>query len=827
MPAAGAAHRLNEDLRALDRAYSPGHHGRWSAERRSDLVDGHLRAFFTEADPPAGVALVALGGYGRRELAPASDIDLLVLHDSFQSDLLASLVDRLLYPLWDTGLTVGHAVRTPDEAVAIADQRLDALTAMLDGRVLAGDAELWERTKAEVTALVGGEHARAFAERLREDADARAERFGAVSYLLEPDLKDGRGGLRDAHTLRWLSIAVAGRSDGLVEVGLLRSAEGSAVDDASEFLVRVRSAVHLETARPGDRLLMELQPPVARAMGFDDEPDLRAVDALMRNLFEHARQIEHVVGAVFDRFLRGRSDVVAVDPSPAGVLRALGAVARERGVPSPAALDAIDETDVPKVVEWTDDVRDAFLELLGVGTEGVRALETLDRLGLLDRYLPAWSAVRCRPQRDPYHRFSVDVHLLRALEAMSTLLDGAGDDRVAAEAAAAIGDRPALLLAALFHDIGKVGRGDHVPIGSSIVADALQRMRIAEPTAALVRFLVAEHLLLSDTATRRDLDDDELILEVAARVGDQERLAALYLLTRADAAATGPAAWTSWRAALVRELVGKLQRTLERGGLGTEVAERLAARAEELRASLPAEHVDELDRFLLRMPRTYLLNVPVERIARHVPLLAVPVGRLDVRTVTEDGDRAGTYSLTVIAGDRPGLLSWIAGSLSLAGLSILTAQVFTTQDDVAVDVFEVEGAFEGDVSEERWREFRSTLRKVLEGRLSLEHRVGQKRSHYPPPLDLELEVTVHNDVSDFFTVVDVGCPDRIGLLFDITATLAELHLDVHLAKVSTYGGRVVDAFYVRDELGQKIDRAEHIVEIERALTARLRPAADG
>jgi [protein-PII] uridylyltransferase len=823
MPAAGAVQRLTEDLRALDRAYSPGHHGRWSAERRSDLVDQHLRAFFAEADAPGGVALVALGGYGRRELAPASDVDLLVLHASVDPDVLAMLVDGVLYPLWDTGLAVGHAVRTPDETVAIADERLDALTATLDGRVLAGDEELWERTSARVTALVGEPRARAFAERLREDADARAERHGAVSYLLEPDLKDGRGGLRDTHTLRWLSIASTGRPDGLVGAGLLRSAERSAVEDAAEFLVRVRSAVHLETARPGDRLLMELQPPVARAMGFDDEPDLRAVDALMRTLFEHARQIEHVVVGVFDRFLRGRSDVAAVDPTPAGVVRALAGVARDRAVPSPATLDAIDEADVPKVVEWADDVRDAFLELLGTGAEGVRALETLDRLGLLERYLPAWSAVRCRPQRDPYHRFSVDVHLLRALEAMSALLDGAGDDRVATEASAAIDDREALLLAALFHDIGKVGRGDHVPIGSGIVAESLRRMRIAEPTAALVRFLVAEHLLLSDTATRRDLDDDELILDVAARVGTPERLAALYLLTRADAAATGPAAWTSWRATLVRELTGKLQRTLERGGLGTEVAERLATRADELRAIVAPEHDDELDRFLLRMPRTYLLNIPVERIARHVPLLAVPIGRLDVRTLTEDGERPATYSLSVIAADRPGLLSWIAGSLSLAGLSILTAQVFTTQDDVAVDVFEVEGAFEAEVSEERWREFRSTLRKVLEGRLSLEHRVGQKRSHYPPPLDLDVEVSVHNDVSDFFTVVEVGCPDRIGLLFDITATLAELHLDVHLAKVSTYGGRVVDAFYVRDELGQKIDGAAQISEIEQALTARLRP----
>jgi [protein-PII] uridylyltransferase len=299
----------------------------------------------------------------------------------------------------------------------------------------------------------------------------------------------------------------------------------------------------------------------------------------------------------------------------------------------------------------------------------------------------------------------------------------------------------------------------------------------------------------------------------------------LYLLTRADAAATGPASWTSWRAALVRELVGKLQRTLERGGLGTEVAERLSTRADELRAIVPAGHADQVDRFVLRMPRTYLLNVPVERIVQHVPLLELPIGRLDVRTLTEPGERPATYSLTVIAADRPGLLSWIAGSLSLAGLSILTAQVFTTQDHVAVDVFEVEGAFEAEVTEERWREFRSTLRKVLDGRLSLDHRVDQKRAHYPPPRrDLDVEVSVHNEASDFFTVVEVGCPDRIGLLFDITTTLAELHLDVHLAKVSTYGGRVVDAFYVRDELGRKIEGEKQIAEIERATFARLSPA---
>jgi [protein-PII] uridylyltransferase len=822
MSAPGAVQGLTDELRALDRAYSQGHHGRWSAQRRSDLVDARLRELFDAARAPAGVALVALGGYGRRELAPASDVDLLVLHDGADTAAVARVVDGLLYPLWDAGLTVGQAVRTPDDAVAIAEERLDSLTAMLDGRMLIGDRDLWAAVCDRIVALVTGERARPFAERLREDADRRAERHGSVSYLLEPELKDGRGGLRDAQSLGWLSIAATGGPDGLVEAALLRAAERSAVDDAVEFLVRVRSALRLETGRPGDRLVMDVQPTIARALGFEDEPGLRDVDGLMRNVFEHARQVEHAVGAAFDRFLRGGSDVAELDASPAGVLRALADAARRRGVLSPVVLDAIDRVHVPDPVEWTDAVRRGFLELVSTGAEAARALETLDRLGLLSRYLPAWAPIRCRPQRDPYHRFSVDVHLLRAFEAAARSLEDAADDPVAAQAVSIVSDRPALLLAALFHDIGKTGGGDHVRTGTAIVERELDRMGLEAGTADLVRFLVAEHLLLSDTATRRDLDDDDQIIDVAARIGTPERLAALYLLTRADAAATGPQAWTPWRATLVRELVGKVQRALERGAMGAEIAERLAARADELRTLL-GDRADEVDAFLMRMPGTYLLNVPVERIAKHLELLRAPVGLLDVRTLTEAGERPATYSLTVVARDRPGLLSWIAGALSLAGLSILTAHVFTTQDEVAVDVFEVEGAFEPQVTEERWRQFRSTLRRALEGRLSLDHRVRQKRAHYPEARsDLPVHVTSHNDVSDFFTVVEVGCPDRVGLLFDITTTLAELHLDVHLAKVATYGGRVVDAFYVRDELGRKIEERAQLDEIEGSLLRRLR-----
>ena len=478
---------------------------------------------------------------------------------------------------------------------------------------------------------------------------------------------------------------------------------------------------------------------------------------------------------------------------------------------------------MPDEVAWTESMRADLVAMLRAGDRGVTALEALDRSGLLVRFLPEWAAVRCRPQRDPYHRFTVDVHLLEAVAGVARRLETPpDDDPVALRATTAIGDRDGVLVGAFLHDIGKTGHGGHVAAGAKIAADVLDRIGLPEPSRSLALFLVEHHLLLSDTATRRDLEDEDLVLDVAARVGDPERLAALYLLTVADAAATGPHAWTPWRAALIRELTAKVQHVLERGDMGAETASRLAGSVEAIRSALAGEDEDAVERFLASVPRQYLLTVQPDRAARHFHLLAPQLGALDVKTWAEPGPRPGTHALTVVARDRPGLLSRIAGSLALSGLSILTAQAFTTEDGVALDLFEVEGAFAGDVDEERWRRFRSTLRHALEGRLSLDYRVREKRGHYGKPrAGVPVEVTVDNEASDFFTVIEVGAADRVGLLFDITRTLADLQLDVHFAKVATYAERVVDAFYVRDVLGRRVEDAEHVREIERAITASL------
>ncbi len=307
-------------------------------------------------------------------------------------------------------------------------------------------------------------------------------------------------------------------------------------------------------------------------------------------------------------------------------------------------------------------------------------------------------------------------------------------------------------------------------------------------------------------------------------MGTAERLAALTLLARADAAATGPAAWTPWRRTLLRELVARVHRAFERGDMGTELAHRLADRIDRVRGLLPNEPADAVDGFVMRMPRGYFLAVDPAAVAVHYPVIAPDLASTEVRTHARGGSEPGAYALLVVAADRPGLLSWIAGALALAGMSILSAQAFTTDDGVAVDLFEVEGVFEPQVDEVRWREFRQTLRKVVEGRIALEHLVAQKRARYPASRSpAPVTVTVDNEASDFSTVIEVGAPDRIGLLYDIASALADLTLDVHLAKVATYTGRVIDAFYVRDTLGRKVLEPIHLEEIAAAVRARLEP----
>jgi [protein-PII] uridylyltransferase len=759
------------NLKALDRGPLAGRTGRDVARERSDAVDDALEAL--TGDVPPSLAVAAVGGYGRRELLPGSDIDLMFLHSPEADPGLQQLVDAVLYPLWDSGLPVSHSVRTVAECRAESAARVESLTALLDGRPVAGSIELVGRAK-EAAMDVISQDPRAFVEALDRSREDRRARFGSVGQMLEPDLKEALGGLRDIQVLRWM-VRLTNRGE---DTGAPYGELPSALVDALDFLLLARTALHRTSSSRSNRLLAEHHRAVAGELGIEDRPDWDARDGLMRTLFGHARRVDHLT----DRALRSEADQSA------------------NGTRSRAPRDLIallSEPDAPAI------------------------LRAEDAAGRLASHLPEWDRVRGRPQRDPYHRFPVDVHLIETFaEVVRHLREP--DEPFAAEAASSIGDPTPLLLGAVLHDIGKIGRGSHVQTGMDVAARALDHLEVKGELRDDVLFLVGEHLLLSDTATRRNLEDEDLILHVAARVRDERRLALLYLLTVADAHATGPTASSPWRLGLIRELVAKVSHAFERGLMDRDRAGRLAQAESRLREALASARVpsDEAEAFLTAVPTGYALWVPAEEAADHVALIVPEPGPTEVRSAVRRGKTPATYRLSVGAVDRLGLLAAAAGAMTLSGLSILAAQAFTTEDGRALDVFEVRGAFEAEVRDHRWERFRSSMTEVLEGSLDLRERVHSLRAHYrPAPRGIPVNVRLDQEASDFFTVVEVSAPDRLGLLFDLASTISEHDLDVHVAKVATYAERVVDVFYVRDADGQKVTDPARSAELERALTS--------
>jgi len=695
-----------------------------------------------------------VGGLGRREPAPGSDLDLLLLHDG-RGDV-AAVADRLWYPVWDTGIGLDHAVRTVAEAVAVAGTDLKAALGLLDGRHLGGDPGLTDRLVGQTRAAWRAGAGRRLPE-LRAVVAERAANSGEVAFLLEPDLKEARGGLRDVHALQ--AVAAAQQAD----------PPGATVLSAYGVLLDVRGELHRRTAGAGrrgsDRLLMQEQDAVAAALAYPD------ADALMAAVSGAARTVafasdatwRRVTAAAPRRRLLGlrrpggpvrrplADDVVeqdgevvlARDAAPADdavlVLRAAQAAARA-GLPvAPHTLDRLAGCP-PLPVPWPRPALDAFVGLLGAGAGTVAVLEALDQHGLLERLLPEWSAVRSRPQRNSYHRFTVDRHLVEAAVAASALTR-----RVA---------RPdLLLLGALLHDIGKGFAGDHTDVGQVLVAEIGPRLGLPPADVEVLVALVRHHLLLPDVATRRDLADPATAAQVAAAVGSTQVLELLHALTEADALATGPAAWSGWKGRLVGELV-----------------ERTAAL---LTGAAPPP--------------------PAPLSARQEALVEAGALALDV---CED-------EVSVVAPDRPGLLSTSAGVLALHRLDVRSASAFS-RGSMGVTVFRVAPRF-GALPD--WAVVRDDLRHALDGSLPLATRLAAREAAYsrrPVVPVAPATVGLVDEASAEATVVEVRAPDGLGLLHRITAALSACGLDVRTAHVSTLGSDVVDAFYVVGPDGRKL-----------------------
>ena len=710
-------------------------------------------------------ALIAVGGYGRGELSPQSDIDLVLIHQSKQN--LEPIASAIWYPIWDAGLKLGHAVRTIDEHLALAKTDLDTATALLTARVVAGYDKLadqvveaglanWtKRKKRWLTELAG---------RVR----ARQQGAGEVAYILEPDLKDGHGGIRDCQSLWWAECGGLQLSDD----------DNRVLNECYDLLLSARVALHRATSRKGDTLRLEDQDAAAAAAGLPD------ADAFMAEIAAAARTVAWITDELWSRldkttggsprevapgvmFIDGEMELaIDADPAvdPTYVLRIATAAAREGVRIGRRSLDRLAESVPQWPPRWPAGAIDKLVGLLLEEHRAIPVIEELDQRGLITRLLPEWEAVRSKPQRNAYHRFTVDRHLWEAAANAAQLTDMVA--------------RPDLLvLGALFHDIGKGLPGDHTEVGIELMGDLGPRLGLPERDVSIIQTMIEHHLLLPDVAVRRDLSDPATVKFVADAVGDHEVLDLLHALTIADSLATGPSAWGGWKDELVRDLVKRVHHVLG-GGDVAEATWTLFPDADTLALMATGEH--------------------------HVRV---------------DDDR-----LTVVYRDEPGAFSRIAGVVSLHGLDVITARAHSDEPQLGrvsmgASEFRVHVPSEGI----DWRRVVDDLDRALLGRLAIESRLADRARTYRRQRSMQAadpgppRVEFHDDASDDATVVEVHCQSMIGILYRITKALAEVGLDIRHATVQTIGSEVVDTFYVRDRFGALIADPAHRREIERAV----------
>ena len=790
----------------------------------TEVVDGAFNEMLAGIAPTGRWCLVALGSYARAELCPGSDLDVMFLTDGHEA---GDAVTRLWYPLWDAGFVLGQSTRTVKEALALADADLDALTALLEPRAVGGDAGLCAELADRARRLAQRRRKRLVHE-LATAADARADRPGPVAEMLEPNLKDGAGGLRDVQAVAWAGYVLGPRgSSTLVERGYLQPDDIDRLDSARAVLLDARVALHRTTGSRSDLLALQDQDAVAAALGFGDADDLvrrlasaaRTVTWIAADVWSRLRTAERGPGgrlARRDRSLadgvvlrEGRVRVIADATLDTALVLRAAAAAADRGVD--LDRDALErfrlELEDPT---WGASERDALVALLRAGRNAVPVLEALDHVGVLERLLPEWGRVRALPQRNAYHRFTVDRHLLEAVAECAALFADDGLDGDVARRA-----RPdLLLLGALLHDIGKGLPGDHSGAGADISRAVASRIGVDAGGIETLAWLVQHHLLLAETATRRDLSEEGTITRFGRAVGDAERLDLLYALTIGDSRATGPAAWTPTKVALVRELFVRTDSLLEHGVVDSPLAaERRAALSRLIGES-------ETEAFLNAMPPAYTAAFDPAVAAHHRELFVA--GGLAVEWSELDHDR---FECTVVAPDRTGLLAIVAGVLALSGFDIQAAAAYSHRDGAALEVFTGVDRF-GRLREEAGREAVTvTLDQALRGELALEARVRERARRYRKQVTtagIAVEVLVDLGASDVATVVEVHAPDDVGLLSRVAAVFAELDLDVSQAMVATLGERVVDVFYVRDANGDKVSDSVALDRLRRALDDRLR-----
>ncbi len=852
---------LRAQREALKELWRRGLSGHELITWHTGLVDQFIVDLFNESPiirpVREKVALVALGGYGRRELYPYSDIDLMVLHERKVTRSMQEVTEVLLYPLWDSDFDVGHSVRTVGDALRFARDDFVFRVSLLDSRFLAGSRKLYDTLLKKYRKKVINGQRNEFVRTMNNFRDARREQFGAHSYLLEPHIKEGKGGMRDIQAMLWTANVLFGLSTvaDLKEAGMLRPAEVKRFSASWNHLIMIRNRLHYLSGRKNDQLFFEYQEEMAAAFGYRDEEGQLGVERFMRHVYAHLQVIAVITDLFFDhvnelqeQVKRGRRNRIVEERLEKSVLLRDGRIvvadrealrqrpqilmrlffhSASRGKPLhhrtrkliSEHLDLIDDS-----FRRSRRVANSFQEILEHGRNVFSVLETMLETGVLPAYIPEFADIESLAQHDLYHIYTVDRHLLQAISELHDLREREG------ELFRSLAGPRLLFLATLLHDIGKGKRSDHSELGAAIIVRIGRRLGFGEEDLATLAFLVRYHLFLPEKAMRRDLEDEGFIRRSAGLIGDADRLTMLYLLTIADSRATGPSAWSSWKKSLLAEFYWKIKSVLE----AAEDTRRLVVSEQEeigvswLRERVAALLDGEKPRIDLEMlTREYLLSFTPEAVAEHLRIHRHQNHLLRQEVLVFPEERQGCWSLLFMTGDSPGLLANLCGVLALHNLSVLTAQIFTWQDSTAVDVLDVAPLESRQYEEQDWEGLRRDINLAINGELDVGYLVHTKlkkstrqRRHI---LKTERKVIVDRQGSERFTVIEIHGDDRPGALFQLAQTLTDLGLDIHRAIIATEVEQLIDIFYVTDRNGRKIQDAGFEKRIEDTLHFIIQP----
>jgi [protein-PII] uridylyltransferase len=843
-------------------AATPGR-GLELAAAQSFLMDQILRIAFDAAvhhlygrDNPSAaerICLVAVGGYGRAEMAPFSDVDIMFLSPLSKTAWVEQVVESILYILWDLGLKVGHSTRTVDEMIRMAKGDLSVRTALLESRYLWGDQALYDEAERRFRAEIVAGEARAFIAAKLAEREERHRRMGDSRYVVEPNIKEGKGGLRDLQTLFWIGKFALQVRDAqeLVQKGLFTAHEYRQFQRAQNHLWAVRVNLHDIAGRAEERLTFDVQRELASRMTYANRPGMSAVERFMRHYFLTARQVgsltamflahleeRHARAAWLPRLTRrprrlngfrvarGKLEAPTDDFFAQDAVRLIELfqlAARERLDIHPMTLRqaARDEGMITEKVRADPRANALFLEVLTSREDPETVLRWMNEAGVFGRFVPDFGRVVAKMQYDMYHHYTVDEHTIRAIGLLSRIEKGLlrDDHPLSSAVIRQLVSRRVLYMAVLLHDIAKGRGGDHSVLGEEVARRLCPRLGLSEAETDTVAWLVRQHLLMSATAFKRDLSDFKTILDFVEEVASVERLRLLLVLTVVDIRAVGPGVWNGWKAQLLTTLYNSAEEVLRLGHKQTGRRERIAARQERLRHVMgwPAE---AFAAYAGRLPDSYWLAEPTDVLAANMAL--VVDADLDERPITIRAapDPAGTTLLTVYAADHPGLFYRIAGGIALGGATIVDARIHTTRDGMALDNLTIQDPLGGPFDEpHRLERLEKHIHDALQGRVKLADRLTAK----PLPrrrqeaFRVVPQVFIDNAASNRFTVVEVNALDRPALLYALTYALYGAKVTIHSAHVATYGERAVDTFYLTDLTGEKIDAPVRMKALEKRL----------